>query len=313
MTVESPLVSIIMPVYNGEAYLREALDSVFAQTYRAFELIAIDDGSVDGSAAILAERKARIRVVREGRGGSAGIARRRGIATARGSYLAFLDQDDLWMPGKLETQVAFMEARPNLGLSFTSFKIKRNDRSAEYQHEDFYAELPAVPTQVTLETLFEQNSIYMPTPMVRRSTYDAVGGLDARLVGTDDYHLWMKIAAVADVGFLPEVLGIYRLHNENTSNNHRLMLENEYYALQLIAQDAAARRRLRAGRARRRLANQAYSVAYCLRAQGSLVEAAKWTATAIRSNPFDPKNYLIHMKYALTAQGWLRPRPVEGS
>jgi glycosyltransferase involved in cell wall biosynthesis len=298
--VTEPLVSIIMPVYNGEAYLREALDSAFAQTYRRFELIAIDDGSRDGSAAILDGCGDRVRIVREGRGGNAGIARRKGIATATGAYLAFLDQDDLWMPEKLEKQVAFMETHPDVGLSFTSFKILLNDG---YQHEDFYAERPQVPTKVDLESLFRENSIYMPTPMVRRSTYDAVGGLDERLSGTDDFHLWMKIAIVSQIGFLPDVLGVYRLHGANTSGNHALMLKNEFHALSLLVDESAqARQRLGSAVVRERLADQAYRVAHKLRESGDPAEAAAWTAVALRSNPFDAKNYLVHLKYLLAAR-----------
>ncbi|HET7217377.1 MAG TPA: glycosyltransferase [Vicinamibacterales bacterium] len=296
------LVSVIMPVYNGEAYLREAIDSALAQTYRTFELIAVDDGSRDGSAAILAEYGDRVRVVRDGRGGSAGIARRKGIARAGGSYLAFLDQDDLWSPLKLEKQVAFMDAHPEVGLSFTSFKILT---SHGYQHHDFYAERPQVRTQVDLASLFSENSIYMPTPMLRRSTYDQVGGLDERLMGTDDFHLWMKVATVSRIGFLPEVLGVYRLHGTNTSGDHALMLKNEYQALKLLIDESAeARERLGNPLVRERLADQAYRVAHRLRDAGDLAEAAVWTARALRANPFDAKNYLVHMKYVLTARGW---------
>ena len=295
-----PLVSIIMPVYNGEAYLRDALDSALAQTYRRFELITVDDGSQDGSAAILDGYGDRVRVVREGRGGNAGIARRKGIAKATGSYLAFLDQDDLWMPLKLEKQVAFMETHPEVGLSFTSFKILLN---AGYQHEDFYAERPHMRTQVDLESLFRENSIYMPTPIVRRSTYDTVGGLDERLAGTDDFHLWMKIAVVSQIGFLPDVLGVYRLHGSNTSGNHALMLKNEFHALTLLVdENPQARQRLGAACVRERLADQAYRVAHKLRETGDLAEAADWTAIALRSNPFNAKNYLVHLKYLLAAR-----------
>lgn len=306
--MDEPIVSIILPVYNGEAYLRDTLDSVYAQTFRQFELIAVDDGSRDGSREILTSYGNGLRVVREGRGGSAAVARRKGIAKASGRYVAFIDQDDLWEPRKLEKQVAFMDENPGVGLSFTNFQIKDETAPNGYQHRNFYAERPRVETNVTLETLFRENSIYMPTPMVRRSTYQAVGGLDRRLEGTDDFHLWMKIAVVSRIGYVPEVLGTYRLHDRNTSANHALMLKNEFKALSLLVSESPeARQRLGRVLVRERLAAQAYSVAYVLRKAGDLPGAAAWTETALKANPFDAKNYLVHLKYLLTARGWIRP------
>lgn len=308
-TAPGPLVSAIMPVYNGERYLRAALDSILAQTYEAVEIVAVDDGSIDGSGAILDQYASRMTIVREGRGGNAGIARRKGIAHARGVYFAFLDQDDLWLPGKLAAQVAFMEARPHVGLSFTSFQILQHDAC---QHRDFYAERPHVRRDADLASLFQENSIYMPTPMIRRRVYDEVGGFDARLMGTDDYHLWLKAAVVSRIGFLPEVLGVYRLHDANNSNQHARMLENEFLALSLLVEEyPAVRERLGAGVVRARLADQAYRAAYRLRECGHPREAVLWLGKAVKANPTDARLLLIYLKYALRAMGMLPARQAD--
>ena len=104
-----PLVSAIVPVHNGERYLGAALESIFAQRYEPLEVIVVDDGSRDGSVAVAAQFAVRL-VRQENRGVAA--ARNRGLAEARGDLLAFLDQDDAWPPGKLDTQVAFLAANP---------------------------------------------------------------------------------------------------------------------------------------------------------------------------------------------------------
>src|SRR2546428_4652348 len=107
-----PAVRVVIPIYNGERYLREALESVFAQTYRDYEVICVNDGSTDGSPAVLREYGTRVTVVQQANAGQ-GAARNTGARHAAGRYIAFLDQDDRWYPHKLEHQVAVLEAGPD--------------------------------------------------------------------------------------------------------------------------------------------------------------------------------------------------------
>src|SRR5262249_46275201 len=115
-----PKVSVVMPVYNGERFLRESLESVFAQTFQDFEMLCVDDGSTDRSASILQQYGPRIRVVRQENAGQS-AARNAGVALAQGRYIAFLDQDDLWYPSKLMSQVAAIEANPHAVLVHCDF------------------------------------------------------------------------------------------------------------------------------------------------------------------------------------------------
>src|SRR4029079_2498347 len=110
MSDENPLVSVIVPVYNGERYLREALESVFAQTYRAIEVIVVDDGSPDDSGTI-GQSFPEVRYIHQTNQGVA-AARNNGIEAARGEFFAFLDQDDLWVPEKLNVQVEYFLGHP---------------------------------------------------------------------------------------------------------------------------------------------------------------------------------------------------------
>src|SRR2546425_8625651 len=115
---ESELVSCIVPVFNGEHYLREALESILQQTYRPLEIIVIDDGSTDNSAVVVASYGEQIIYLRQVNSGPA-AARNRGLQEARGEFIAFLDQDDLWHPEKLARQMARFKTQPELVLCIT--------------------------------------------------------------------------------------------------------------------------------------------------------------------------------------------------
>src|ERR1043165_3045241 len=117
----NPLVSVIIPVYNGARHLRAALESVFAQTYRSFEVIVVDDGSVDESA-IIAQSFPEVRYIHQTNCGVA-AARNHGIEAARGEFLAFLDQDDLWTPDKLRLQIEYLLSHPEIGYTLTRQKF----------------------------------------------------------------------------------------------------------------------------------------------------------------------------------------------
>ena len=112
---EPGLVSCVIPVYNGARYLAESIESVLAQEYRPLEVIVVDDGSTDGTGAVLDAFGDRIRSFRQENGGPS-VARNRGMEMSRGEFIAFLDADDLWVPDKLRLQLDAMEARPYLDL-----------------------------------------------------------------------------------------------------------------------------------------------------------------------------------------------------
>ncbi len=116
--MNSPLISCIVPVFNGERYLREALDSIFAQTYRPLEILVADDGSTDRTPYIAAAFGNRLRYLRQDNQGPA-AARNLGIRAATGEFIAFLDADDVWHPEKLERQMARFQVRPELDYCVT--------------------------------------------------------------------------------------------------------------------------------------------------------------------------------------------------
>jgi len=110
-----PLVSVVIPVYNGERFLRESLESVVAQTFQDYEIVCVDDGSTDGSCALLKQYGARVRVIQQANAGQS-AARNVGVRQATGGFVAFLDQDDRWYPSKLAQQVTVLSAEPDVAM-----------------------------------------------------------------------------------------------------------------------------------------------------------------------------------------------------
>ena len=202
----NPLISCIIPVFNGERYLGEALDSILAQTYRPIEIIVIDDGSTDGTGELIARYGDRIRYFRQNNEG-APTARNAGLSAARGAFVAFLDSDDLWHPEKLERQMARFEARPELDLCVTNlqrFWIPELETERKRFQDHRLAEvLPGYITQ---------------TLLARRNLFDSVGLFNtSRRVG--DPMDWFLRASEQEavMELLPDLLVYQRLHENNLS------------------------------------------------------------------------------------------------
>jgi glycosyltransferase involved in cell wall biosynthesis len=200
------LISCIVPVFNGERYIRDALESIFAQTYRPLEILVADDGSTDGTAAVVAAFSDRVRYLRQSNRGPA-AARNLGIGAATGDFIAFLDADDLWHPEKLIRQMARFQARPELGYCVT---LVRNFWTPELQNEaekyrDHRISRP-IPGYVT------------GTLIARRSLFDTVGLFNPDLPHGDSTDWFLRAAESGAVTeLLPDVLLERRLHPDNRS------------------------------------------------------------------------------------------------
>ena len=198
----SPLVSIIIPVYNGERYLNAALKSVFCQNYRSIEVIAVDDGSTDVSAAIVKAYREISYVYQSNQGPSA--ARNTGIKKAKGEFLSFIDQDDLWMKNKLRLQITYLQKHPDLDFVFAHRRTQLEDNTPVppwYKEHLFENDVPLLLASGLLarKTVFEKVGLYNP-----------------------NYHFgenaeWMARAKDKGVrmAILPETLIIKRVHGRN--------------------------------------------------------------------------------------------------
>jgi glycosyltransferase involved in cell wall biosynthesis len=206
MTVE---VSIVIPTYNRRAMVREAVESVLAQTGAAFELIIVDDGSTDCTFEDLSRiSDERIRIVRRANGGPAS-ARNQGVAIATAPMIAFLDSDDLWMPQKLERQIAFMRANPDCAISQTNEIWIRNQRRVnpgrrhQKRGDDIFVE--------SLRTCLISPSAVI----IRTELFRSLGGFDEMMIAGEDYDLWLRILLNHPVGLLDDALVTRRAGHPN--------------------------------------------------------------------------------------------------
>jgi glycosyltransferase involved in cell wall biosynthesis len=229
----TPLISCVVPVFNGERYIREALDSILGQTYRHLEVIVADDGSTDGTAAAVAEYGDRVSYVRQPNAGPA-AARNLGLGAAQGEYVAFLDADDLWHPEKLARQVARFRARPELHGCVThvqNFWVPELHQEAERLRDHRRGQpLPG----------------YCPSAlMARRTVFETVGRFDTTLTHADDTD-WFLRAAERDIviELLADVLVYRRLHPANFS---RLVAGSQAEYLRIVKAWLDRRRRADSG------------------------------------------------------------------
>ena len=207
-----PLVSIITPVFNGERYLSEAIDSALSQTYSNFELLIVNDGSSDNSQEIIKPylTDKRIHYFEKTNGGVAS-ARNYALRHAQGEYIAFLDQDDKWLPNKLTLQVNYLESHNDVGLYYAKQQVVDTDGLA------FSFDWPTGVTGSCLREVFQRNQITILTTLVRKSAIDEAGFFNEALSGTDDYDMWMRILLKHPIHFDNTVLAEYRLHDTNVS------------------------------------------------------------------------------------------------
>jgi glycosyltransferase involved in cell wall biosynthesis len=207
-------VSILMPTYNRAAYLGAAIESVQQQTYSAWELCIVDDGSTDDTSRILQRYASdrRIRLDAQPNSGQA-AARNRALRGSSGRYVCFLDSDNLWLPGKLEQQVAIMESSPNVGVVYgETDMIDGMGRPLPPSRMQRYS------GKIT-EPLLTENFVTFNTSMVRRELLDLVGGQDAKYRRAPDYDLWLRLSLLCDFHYEPVVWAQYRVMDDQMSTD----------------------------------------------------------------------------------------------
>jgi glycosyltransferase involved in cell wall biosynthesis len=277
---DPPIVSVIIPTYNRGRLLREAVQSVLAQTFADWELIVVDDGSTDDTEQFVRDLyDPRIRFVFLAHSGSAGSVRNAGVARARGTWIAFLDSDDLWPPQKIERQLAAVEANPRCLWSCTGFSFIDDQGARVLQR----AGAPYEPVSGwVLEPLLTQRATAsITTLMVRRSLIDDVGGFDEALLFRQDYDLALRLAAQAELCAIGESLCLIREHSGRGTKAAR---ESELHAwnekVYRKAAASATSRRIRS-LCRRQRARQIVARARALSREGEQMAAARTMARAV--------------------------------
>jgi len=232
MLSPAPLISCVVPAFNSERYLDEAIGSILAQTYRPLQVIVADDGSTDATAAIVRRYGTAVEMVRQATAGPA-ATRNLGLSVARGEFVAFLDADDLWHPEKLARQMARFTARPEVDLCITEVQIVWAEGLAdEARHYSNLTRSAAIPGYST------------PALLACRRLFDRVGNFNTTLWFADATEWFMRVeesGAVLDL--LPEVLTYHRMHLTNLTRRRNDASRDEFLD---ILHAALQRRRARA-------------------------------------------------------------------
>ncbi|MBI4357836.1 MAG: glycosyltransferase family 2 protein [Candidatus Omnitrophica bacterium] len=215
-----PKVSVITPTHNRCRLLPKAIESVRAQTFGDWELLVIDDGSVDSTAQVVGDwvgKDSRIKYIYQRNAGCA-AARNRGLREAKGEYIAFLDDDDVFLPTKLEIQAQFLDEHSDYGFVYSDVDLV--DQEGRYLRRT-----PAVPQRTFLEIIMG----FEPPPtslLIRRECFDHVGNFYTELRGTDDYDMWLRIATEFQFAYLPTQVALYVWHGHNLTRNQKKTVEN---------------------------------------------------------------------------------------
>ncbi len=287
----SPRVSIVMPCYNGAAFLAAAVDSVLAQTYRDYELIVVDDGSTDRSAEILAGYGGRLRVIRQSnRGVSA--ARNNGIGQARGELVGFLDSDDYWDPEFLEEMVQGM-ADPRTAIAYCGWQNVGAGEGKPFVPPD-YEGADKMHHMLRFASLWPIHAV-----LIRRSLMPAGPAFNPAYPACEDYDLWLRIASFHRIQRVPRVLAYYRRHGEAnaTSDQARVARYNLLVKRQFLSDFPQIRERIARKLLREYLAGGVVDRGYRCLWRGDLKNAHGIFRQALRAGLLGLKD----LKYAIAA------------
>ncbi|MDJ0589889.1 MAG: glycosyltransferase family A protein [Pleurocapsa sp. MO_226.B13] len=207
-------VSVIIPAYNGDRYIGEAIESVLAQTYSDYEIIVVDDGSTDNTDRVIQQYAERVRYFSQTNQGVA-ASRNFGLSQAQGEYIAFLDQDDVFLPHKLASQVALLEQNPSLGIVNSGWQIVDRHGNLKAAVEP-WKQIP----QLNLADLIVWKPVFLGAMLFRRSWLERTEGFDTSLEQTPDVDLTLRLAAMGcNAAWVKQTTVKYRQHEANASKN----------------------------------------------------------------------------------------------
>lgn len=228
-----PIVSIVIPAFNAEKYIRESIDSILTQTFKNYEIIVVDDGSTDGTRIIIQQSYPSVRYFLQKNGGPA-KARNVGIKEARGEYIAFLDADDFWLPTKLEKQIQYFNQHPEVSFIFTENSMF--DEKGIVRHT--LQKRDRLLKRDIVRSIFMSSYLATPTVIVRKTVFEEVGYFEENLFAAEDDNMWMRIAMKFKVGLIDEPLTMVRINRGSLTHNmenikrgvigHLELLEKKY-------------------------------------------------------------------------------------
>ncbi len=294
---QPPLVTVVMPVYNVEAYIEQAVNSVLSQTFTNYELLIIDDQSPDNAVALIegvAAKDQRVRIIRQKNRGLAG-ARNTGIRQAQGKYIAFLDSDDFWDRNKLQKHVALFERRPNSGVTFSASMFVNEAGQALHR-----IQTPFIKQHYSAKNIFCRNPVGNGSaPVIRKSIFEQIAFkgankyeqkvdywqyFDESLRQSEDIDCWTRIALLSNAEFnlIDEPLTYYRLNNAGLSADVEAQFQTWLQFIEKIKNIAPEFAQKNSAAAK---AFQCRYIARRCLSQAKGRDALKWSVAAIRHSP----------------------------
>jgi len=233
-----PVVSVIVPTYNRGQFIADAVQSVLSQSFTDFEVIVVDDGSSDNTAEVMRGfDDARVIYLRQANKGRSN-ARNHALSRARGRYIAFLDSDDLYMPGKLAMQVDYLDTHPGTGMVYTSAHCI--DYSGNPLGENYLASVSGwIYSSIAF---FRPVTITLPTVMAKRELFEKTGGFDENMHRFEDTDMWRRISKLARIDAMPDFTCRLRTHAENSlaaQDPAQIVGALDYYVRKILAEDTA--------------------------------------------------------------------------
>jgi glycosyltransferase involved in cell wall biosynthesis len=300
---KTPTVSVVMPVYNAEKYLSEAVESILTQTFSDFEFIIINDGSTDRSESILQEfqgQDKRIRLVSRSNTGIV-ATRNEGLELANGPYIAIMDADDIALPERLAKQVAFLEEHSNyvavgslsLMIDPDGLPVRLANKLTNHEEIDD-AHMAGISAEIPHSGA-----------MIRHDALQTIGGYRKEMQHAEDFDLWLRLAEIGRLGNLPDLLLKYRLHPKSDGHTRRA---EQLRALAAALLDAYRRRGLVPPMMPNAEDEQQHSVddphrrwAWWSLGDGYVATARKHALLVLKSNPISMESWKL---LACAVRGW---------
>lgn len=220
---KAPIVSVILSVYNGESYISESIESILNQTFRDFELIIINDGSIDRTSEKL-KSYTDSRIINLENEKNIGIARssNKGLRMARGRYIAIMDADDISLPERFQEQFSFLENNPDIGVCGTWINVI--DKNGKWMKNICY---PTSSDVISCSLLF-YDCFVNPTTMFRKKIIEDIGEYNPGFIAAMDYDLWTRMIGQYKFSNLPDFLLKYRMHGQNISHDRKKRHHEDY-------------------------------------------------------------------------------------
>ena len=219
-----PSVSAVIPAYNAERFIRKAIDSILSQTYPVAEIIVVDDGSKDGTCAVVESYGLPVQLLRQKNSGPS-TARNLGTRTSTSKYIAYLDADDAWHPEKIAKQIAVMEANPQVVLCYTGLLVFNEEDGTEFANE------PAPLSELRSRLRIRNPNIVPSSVIVRRDAFDKTPGFDPALRGSEDWDFAIAMLDVGPFFVIEEPLTLYRAASTGLSGDADRMFQETHKML----------------------------------------------------------------------------------